>query len=376
MTHAEHAEHAEHAGRWRSHRSGDRPAVLAAVGLLAVVAVLAAVISLAGCGGESRPELVVYSPHGREILTYFQKKFEAQHPGVEVAFIDMGSQEVLDRLRSEKANPQGDVWWGAPSEMFERGADEGLLAPYRPSWADALPPDRRDPKDRWYGNYLTPEVIGYNEEALARAEVPRMWDSLLAPRWKGKILVRDPLASGTMRSIFGGIMAREYARTGSSTAGFAWLRRLDAQTREYVLNPTLLYQKLARREGLLTLWNMPDIEILRSRTDFPIQYVIPEDGTPIVVDAVAVVAGASQPELARQFEEMIGSREGLMEAAEHFFRIPARTDLPLDSLPAWLREAAPLIHPLPGDPEVLRDSTPKWLRYWDLHIRGRGDKEE
>ncbi len=148
--------------------------------------------------------------------------------------------------------------------------------------------------------------------------------------------------------------------------------RLDAQTKEYVLNPTLLYQKLARREGLVTLWNMPDIEILRATTDFPIDYVLPEDGTPVVVDAIAVVRDASAPELAREFVELVGSEPSLIVAADSFFRIPARTDIPVESLPGWLRDALPDIRPLDLDREFIRARTPEWLRHWDREIRNRG----
>ena len=56
-----------------------------------------------------------------------------------------------------------------------------------------------------------------------------------------------------MRAIFGAIIARSVARTGSPESGYAWLRRLDANTREYVLNPTILYQKIGRQEGTVTI---------------------------------------------------------------------------------------------------------------------------
>ena len=334
--------------------------------------VLILLTATACTGDDSRRTLVVYSPHGKEMLRAFEERFEKAHPGVDVQSVDMGSQEVLDRLRSEKANPQADVWWGAPAPTFEEAAQEGLLEKWIPSWAAALPADAKDPEGFWYGTYLTPEVIAYNTQAVSPAEVPRDWDDVLDPKWKGKVLIRDPMASGTMRTIFGMVMDRSLRQTGDTTQGVQWLRRLDGNTREYVLNPTLLYQKLARREGVVTLWDMPDIETLKAKTKFPIDYVIPRSGTPLLVDAVAVVKGTDDPELARQFAEWVGSTEALVPAAREFFRLPARSDVPADSLPEGLRKARSQITPEPLDWQRLQQKTPEWMRYWDEHVRGTG----
>jgi iron(III) transport system substrate-binding protein len=284
----------------------------------------------------------------------------------------MGSQEVLDRLRSERQNPQADIWWGAPAEIFALGAEEGLLEPFRPSWADVLPLEGQGENDTWFATFLTPEVIAYNSASLTREEAPKEWDDVLDPRWQGKVLIREPLASGTMRAIFASIIYRESQGTGDPSAGYEWLLRLDARTKEYVLNPTLLYQKLARGEGLVTFWAMPDIETVRATTEYPIDYIIPAGGTPIVVDGIALVRGSENAALAREFIEFVGGMEAVVEAAELFFRIPARSDVPVELLPEWLREALPQIRPMDVDQQVLRERTPEWMQYWDSNIRRRG----
>ncbi|HET6764058.1 MAG TPA: extracellular solute-binding protein, partial [Longimicrobiaceae bacterium] len=243
---------------------------------------LAALALLAACGGggDGREVLTIYSPHGRDLLKAFEADFEKTHPKVDVQFVDLGSQEILDRLRSERANPQADVWFGAPAYTFAQGVADSLLQPYKPAWASAVAAESRDPAGYWTGTYLTPEVIAYNSKRVTAAEVPGDWDAVLDPRWKGKVLIRDPMASGTMRTIFGMIVQRSLRASGDTAQAWAWLRRLDGQTKEYVLNPTLLYQKLAREEGLVTLWDLPDLAELRSRTQMPIAYVLPSSGTP------------------------------------------------------------------------------------------------
>ncbi|HUF26040.1 MAG TPA: extracellular solute-binding protein [Gemmatimonadaceae bacterium] len=324
---------------------------------------------LAACGGDGRTVLTVYSPHGANMLGFFERAFEAEHPDVDVQSVDMGSQEVLDRLRAERANPQADVWFGAPAEIFDRGAGEGLLEAYTPTWREHV--EEWHPEGYWYAMYLTPEVIAYNTEAVSRDEAPKDWDDVLDPRWSGRVLIRDPIPSGTMRAIFGGIIAREAQRTGSFEAGYEWLRRLDANTKEYVLNPTLLYQKLARQEGLITLWDMPDIAMLKGQRGMPIDYVIPAGGTPVVVDAIGIVRGTGQPELAQRYYEFVTSPEMLRVAADSFARIPARTDIPAESLPDWIREAREEIRPMPGDQALIRERMDEWMRYWDANIRNR-----
>lgn len=327
---------------------------------------------VAGCA-EPSAVLTVYSPHGGEQLVLFEERFEALHPEVDVQWVDMGSQEVFDRVRSERANPQADVWFGGPEVFFARAAKEGLLEPYRPVWADSVPPGARGPDDLYFGVYMTPAVITFNSSALSRDEAPQDWDDVLDPRWKGQVLIRDPVASGTMRTIFGMIMYRGLQATGDTAVGYAWLRRLDGQTKEYVLNPAILYQKLARREGLLTLWNLPDVLRVQDR-GFPLDYVLPKSGTPVLVDGIAVIRGAEQPELARAFVDYVGSVEGQLIAARRAFRNVTRTDIPADSLPEWLVQVTAELKPMDLDWDLLEARGREWMRYWDAHIRGRGQR--
>ena len=176
---------------------------------------------------------------------------------------------LREGLRLEAtAEPCTVMIFGASGDLTSRKlvpafynlAREGLLQSYRPTWADHVPPEARGEGENWYGTYFTPEVIGFNSKAVQGDTIPRDWDDILLPRWKGRIILRDPVASGTLRTIFGAMLFRA-RQTGSPEKGFDWLRRLDANTKEYVANSTLLFQKVARGEADITLWNMPDMEL-------------------------------------------------------------------------------------------------------------------
>lgn len=326
----------------------------------------------ASCGSGKTP-LVVYSPHGNYLLQLFERRFEALHPDVDVRWLDMASQEVLDRLRAERMNPQADVWFGGPSTIFQRGARDSLLEAFRPGWAEHIDSTARGRDDMWFGAYDTPVVIIYAREAVSEAEAPQTWDALLEPRWKGKILIRDPIASGTMRAMWGMIIERELRRTGDTAAGFAWLRRLDGQTREYVLNGTLLNQKLVRQEALVSAWDLPDV-LLNIRDSLQLGYVFPRDGVPVIKDAIGVVRGARHRDLARAFVEYIGSPEAQLLAAREVARLPVRRDLPVDSLPQWVRDVRARMTVADVDWDMLDAHAAEWMSYWDRNVRGKGHR--
>ena len=335
------------------------------------VSALTVVTAFSACSNDHRTPVVLYSPHGRDQLVLLERAFEAQRPDIDIRWLDMGSQEILDRLRFERVNPQADVWFGGPSSIFERGISDSLLVPYRPAWADKV--DRRGVgrSDLYYPVYRTPAVIAFNSRAVSRAEAPRDWDEVLEPKWTNKVIIRDPMASGTMRAIWGLILERSLRQTGDTSRGMAWLRRLDGQTKTYTISPALLYEKLARQEGLVSLWDLQDILISVAK-GMPLGYVFPRSGTVVIEDAIGLVRGSRHPAAARAFIDYVGSPEAQLLAAREVFRLPARSDLPADSVPFWVTEVKHEMIVSEVDWGLLSAKGPEWMRYWDQHVRGTG----
>ena len=328
-------------------------------------------LALTACSRDSRTPLVIYSPHGRDLLTLFEHRFEALHPDIDVRWLDMGSQDVYDRVRSERANPQADIWFGGPSLILAPAARDSLLDCWRPAWADAIAARGRGAGDCYFATYETPVVFLYAEKVVRPEDAPQDWDDLLDPKWKGKLIIRDPLASGTMRAVFGLIVLRGLKQTGDTAAGFAWLRRLDGQAKEYVQNPALVSEKIARQEALVTVWDLPDVLISRRR-GMPIGYVFPKSGTVAIEDGIAVVRGAKHRAAARAFVDFVGTPEMQLAAAREVYRLPARLDLPADSLPEWVRDVRRRMVVADVDWNLLAERGPEWMRWWDQHVRGTG----
>jgi iron(III) transport system substrate-binding protein len=337
--------------------------------VLTIVICVSALLFSCRTSGPTKRKLLIYTPHGQDLLRDFVAQYKAQHADVEVEFLDMGSREVLERIRAERNRPQADLWWGAAHTTFQTAAEENLLAPYRPTWADKVSETSRDAQDRWYGTYETPEVIVYNSDVVKPEDAPKDWDDVLDPKWRDKVLIRNPNPSDTMRVIFGAMIWRFYKDTGSPEKGYDWMRRLDANVHEYTADGTLLMQKIARQEGLISLWDMPDVRLFKEQKHLPVSYAIPASGTPVVVDGIAIVRGAPDEEEARRFYEFVTTPEALVQAANKYYRLPVRNDLDRSKLPAWMNE--PFTR-MPLDWDLLRKQGNDWLRYWDTQIRARG----
>lgn len=334
--------------------------------LLFTIACLSALLFSCNRSGSSSNKLLIYTPHGQDMLREFVAQYKTQHPEVTVEFLDMGAREILERVRAERNRPQADLWWGAAHTTFQTAAEENLLAPYRPTWAANTPEGSRDANDNWYGTYQTPEVIVYNSDAVKAEEAPKDWDDVLDPKWRDKILIRNPNPSDSMRAIFGAMIWRFYKDTGTPDKGYEWLRRLDANVHEYTADGTLLMQKLVRREGVITLWNLPDVWIYKEQKGFPIGYDFPRSGTPVITDGIAIVRGTQHEAEAKRFYEFVTTSEALVLAAKKYYRMPVRNDIDRSQLPAWMNEK---VNALPLDWNVLRKQSGEWLRYWDTEIR-------
>ncbi|NTV45352.1 MAG: extracellular solute-binding protein [Chlorobiales bacterium] len=332
---------------------------------LVTIAIL--LVLILGCSKNEKEKVIIYSPHGKEMLGYFEKVFEAKHPTIDVIWLDMGSQTVLDRIRTEKENPQADVWWGGPKELFEQGEKLGLLEKYSPGWADKVDAGFKSADGYWYAPFQTPECIMYNSTLLTPEEAPKDWDDLISPKWNQKIIIRDPVQSGTMRTIFAAMIAKEMKRTGSLDSGYAWLKKLDRNTKSYAADPTQLYLKLSRGEGLVSLWNLTDVLLQSRQNKYPFGFITPKSGTVSAIEGIGIVAGARHMENAKLFYEFVTSEESLQEQAKAFFRLPTRTDIQVKT--DWMAEAG--FKRLDIDDAATAQNQRTWLDYWQQNIRAK-----
>jgi iron(III) transport system substrate-binding protein len=146
---------------------------------------------------------------------------------------------------------------------------------------------------------------------------------------------------------------------------------LDAQTKEYVVNASILCEKVARREGLVTIWDLPDILLEKQRSS-ALAFVFPKSGSPVIDDAVGLVKGARHPVEARALIEWLGSPEAQLAAADKAFRLPAREGLREVKLRGGARDTRRALVPARLDWDEIEREGSVWMARWDREIKGRG----
>ena len=312
---------------------------------------------LAAACSSSKEVVVVYSPHGPEMLKDAEAAFEAAYPEVDVQWMYLGTQDIYKRVRSEAKRPQADVWWGGTQTLFMQAADEGLLQPYAPTWAESIDAQYKDAQDRWFGTYRSPIAIVYNSRGRNAEDVPQTWDDLLKPEWNDLISIRKPLESGTMRTFIGAMILR----AENEDAGIEWLNRFHQATHVYLNSPEFLYDHMKKNQDIISVWLLPDIALQRERNDMPLECIVPPE-TPVITEGVGIVADAPHLEWAKKFYEFVTTPEALAKQARDYSKVPVRDDIEASELPAWM--VAQKIDALPIDWTAFAENEKRWCDRW------------
>ena len=283
------------------------------------------------------------------------------------------SQEILDRLRFERVNPQADVWFGGPTTIFDRGVQRlaARAVPARPGPA-RVGPRGVGPGDLYYPVYRTPAVIAFNSRPVPRDEAPQDWDDVLEPA-----LARqgaDPRSDGERHDARHlGAHPRAEPPRDRRHRGRAWPGSAGSTARPRPTRSTRPSSTPSSRgsEGLVTLWDLPDILISRSK-GMPFGYVFPRSGTVVIDDAIGLVRGSRHPDGGAGVHRLRRERRG--PAARRARGLPAagpaRPAAATGSRPGWRRSSARWWWPTMDWDAARARQGAAWMGYWDRHVRG------
>jgi iron(III) transport system substrate-binding protein len=166
---------------------------------LAVVSTLL----IGGCGsdrGGPPATVTVYTALDREFSAPILEEY-AQRMGIRVLpKFDVESTKTVgltNLIIAEAVRPRCDLFWNNEILNTIRLKEKGLLVPFRPVHAEALPATFRASDGTWYGFAARARVLLINTRLVPEATRPRGIRDLLDARWKQRIAIAKPLFGTT-----------------------------------------------------------------------------------------------------------------------------------------------------------------------------------
>jgi len=257
---------------------------------------------------------VVFSlPDANAVMNGFNRKY----PFIKTEIYRAGSQVMVNKVLTEiKAGRNVfDVIDNDMLESFafkEKGVFGKYLSPQRKFYLEG----DKDPEGYWTGIYANKVVMGYNTRLVPPQDVPKTYEDLLAPRWKGKMAMDSK--SYYEFAVWLQIM-------GGGDKGLAYMKKLSDQGIQFRSGRTLIGSLLAAGEFSLGLALFNTTVEFQKSQGAPVDWVALE---PVIdkTHALGVSAHAPHPNAARLFVDYVLSREG-QEIIAKSFRTPTRIDV-------------------------------------------------
>jgi iron(III) transport system substrate-binding protein len=272
-------------------------------------------------------ELVLITPVARTLtdpaLADFVKYAkERWNIDVKTSALAAGTPVAYGRIVEWKGRPDADIFWGGESALFDKLAEQKLLAPLDlpKSVVDSIPASigkpkpipLKDPKGFWIGTVLEPYGLVYHPKLLARLGVPepKDWDDLLHPKLKGNVVQCAPTRSSSSHATYEVILQRD-----GDAKGWEWLKRLAANTGLFTARSRDVPAVVARGE-FAAGFAVPSYMAFEDRlAGHEIKFVAPKTAW-ITPEPIGIIAGTKRPRAARAFIEYMLSERGQRVAME------------------------------------------------------------
>lgn len=270
-------------------------------------------------------KVVVYSSVDEANAKKILDAFTAE-TGIAVSFVHLSSGPALTRITAEKANPQADVWLGAPSENHIIAKEQKLSVPYKSAALDALDAQFKDPDAYWRCFYMNPMAFAVNTEALAKigAPMPTSWEDLLKPAYKGQIQMPTPQASGTAYNIVASLVT-----LWGEEKAYDYMKKLNPNVQTYTSSGTGPSKAVAVGQCAIGIQFTPAFFEFIDQ-GYPLKVVFPTEGVGFEAPAVSILAGAKNMEAAKILVDWLVSKNAqdvLSKTKTYFYPVNPKASL-------------------------------------------------
>jgi iron(III) transport system substrate-binding protein len=248
-------------------------------------------------------ELVIYGTAQAHQMQRYLKPFNHQYPFLQTKYTRSTGESLTSKILAEASGRQlaADVILinNYTHRIFMK---KNLVVPYMTSAVKTFPAGLADPKGYWIGFYIVPYAIEYNTRMVDKNEIPKSYDDLLQPRWKGRMSLEkeEYLVTQAHLNYLGKDKAVDYFRK---------LARQDLALVKGHSQQTVL---LSAGEFSLVVYN----DIARTeeykKKGAPVNWVDAEPHITVVV-AAGMTRESKHPAAAKLFLDFVASEAGQKE---------------------------------------------------------------
>lgn len=274
-----------------------------------------------------------------------QLKVIKQELGYTIPFDNKNSGQTLSQLLAEQNNPVADVAYYGVSFGIT-AAEKGVTGAYKPANWDQIPEGLKDPNGEWFTIHSGTIGLFVNVDALDGKPVPKSWQDLLDPTYKGMVGYLDPSSAFVG---YAGAVAINGALGGdldNFEPGLGYFAKLQ-QNRPIVPKQTAYARVLS---GEIPIMLDYDFNAYRAKykDGANIEFVIPQEGSVVVPYVMSLVKNSPNPEKGRKILDFVLSDKGQAVWANAFLR-PVRPDAMPEAVKAKFLPASEYARAQPVD---------------------------
>jgi iron(III) transport system substrate-binding protein len=266
-------------------------------------------------GAKKEGEVVWYTSAGLQDSNPMAEAFQRDYPSVRVLVVRAGSGVLINKILNEARAQKGlfDVFNTNQESVFPL-KKRALIARYISPEASFYDDDLKDKEGYWHAAYVIPWFLGYNTRMLKKEEVPKNYEELLQPRWKGR---RIALGTDNGSLILSGLM-----RVWGKEKAIRYFHELAKQEPAMRAgSPSSRIQLLAAGEFPLTLAAGNTLQTFASKSA-PVDWVALEPVF-VQVNTIMLAAQSRHSNATKLFIDFVLSKKG-QEMIRSFHRVPAR----------------------------------------------------
>lgn len=295
---------------------------------------LMATMFMVALGCTQKPEKTkvwIYTSLYKDTIADIQPKLAAEFPEVEVQFYQGGSEEVAAKVQAEilAGKIQADILISSDRFWYEELAQKGNLQSYKPKQSEKVDTTYVHPEGYYSTLSFPVMVLAYNSESIKDKDAPKTFKELSEAKWKDKVSMGSPLASGTSFTTVA-FLVKKYGWDY-----FTSLRKNNLIAEGGNSGVVRRLQSQERPVGIVLLEN-----VLRlTKADARIKYVIPNDGAIIQSNVLALVKKDKPSEATQKIADWMFAGEGQKAMAASFMYPATGGDLGREGTPEFKKLA-------------------------------------